>query len=157
MEPVWTELVLICETLEVFFMHVRMKQDQMLLPAPAFCLESTEHEVIQSDYIITDPPHSSSLCCFHLFGQQQRVLRRSSHARCAASGCASFQFACTTAATRVAAGAASSSGTLRPDSQKRFKRSRKITLLLFPLMRLDSTALFSGSGQVSSQSQRSDV
>lgn len=56
MEPVWTELVLICETLEVFFMHVRMKQDQLLLPAPAFCLESTEHEVIQSDYIITDPP-----------------------------------------------------------------------------------------------------
>lgn len=56
MEPVCTELVLIWETLEVFFMHARMKQDLLLLPALNFCLESTEHEMIQSDYIITDPP-----------------------------------------------------------------------------------------------------
>lgn len=86
MEPVCTELVLIWETLEVFFMHARMKQDLLLLPALAFCLESTEHEMIQSDYIITDPPHpptsSSSLCRFHLFGQQQQVLRHTSHTLC---------------------------------------------------------------------------
>lgn len=93
-------------------------------PAPLFCLESTEHEMIQSDYIITAPP--LLLFAGFIFSFSSRFFTNAVQHH--------FRFACTTAATRGAAG----SGTRRPDSPKRSRRGRKIPSLLFPLMRLKS-------------------
>lgn len=105
MEPVFTKLVLIW----VFFMHLRMKQDQPLLPALALCLESTKPELIHSDYIITAPtptpthaPPALLLFAGFIFLVSSSRFLTTCHMHCAASGCTSLRFVCKITATRVA-------------------------------------------------------